>query len=120
MRVLILDDDEQRHAGFRRMLIGVNQTHVYNYDEAVKALQGPRFDIAYLDHDLSDLAALGAPPAGERTGTDVARYIAGMPSDRRPTQVIVHSYNVSGAIRMAFILHDAGVPVQRRPYRGPK
>lgn len=122
MRVLILDDDEQRHAGFRAAMVGVERVHVRNYEEAVKALSGSWFDVAYLDHDLSDRQAVGqflGDPSmfgGEMTGADVARHIAAMDRDARPGCVVIHSWNPDGARRMATILREAGVRAQIAPY----
>lgn len=122
MRVLILDDNEDRHKGFAKALVGCERVHVNNYYEVVSVLAGPRFDVAYLDHDLSDRQAvgqfLGSPElfAGEKTGTDVAEYIAEMPADRRPDRVVIHSWNPSGAQRMADILREVGVSCTLAPY----
>jgi len=109
MKILFLDDDKERHARFQRNRIGQNITAVWSYEEAVKALEETVFDIAYLDHDLSDMAASGYPAKGEKTGTDVAKYIAEMSEDRRPKKIVIHSFNYYGRLRMADILKDAGV-----------
>jgi len=117
LRVLVLDDDATRHMHFRAQLIGHIVTHVMNYDEAVAALASTRFDLAFLDHDLSDMAAAGMPREGERTGTHVAEFIAAMAPESRPIRVAVHSFNPDGARRMVNILANAGVRVSREPFK---
>ena len=111
MKIFFLDDDKERHRRFLKNRIGMDVTTAWSYEEAVRTLSDEVFDVAYLDHDLSDLAASGRPAPGEKTGTDVAEFIANMPEDKRPRSVIIHSFNDYGRKRMAAILRDAGVPV---------
>lgn len=109
-KILFLDDDATRHARFRKTHIGEDVTYVWGYHECVEELEsGTVFDVAQLDHDLSEEAAMGKPPDGEKTGTDVAKYIAAMPEEKRPKLIVIHSFNRYGALRMAHILRDAGV-----------
>jgi hypothetical protein len=54
------------------------------------------------------MATLGLTP-NEKTGQDVAKYIATLPVDKVPKRIIVHSFNPIGAIRMVEILRDAGI-----------
>lgn len=124
MRVLILDDNDERHEVFRERLIGCDRVHVHTFRECVDALREmPRFDVAYLDHDLNDFPAQyqsycgGFYGAGEMTGTDVARYIArGMPREKVPAQIVIHSWNPDGALRMARVLADVGIVAVREPF----
>lgn len=108
MRILFLDDDEERHRRFRSAHIGCDVTFCFTYEACIAALAGPRFDRAHLDHDLSDMAAAGMPAPGELNGQDVARFIAGMPPDARPMEIVVHSFNDDGRRKMGRILVDAG------------
>lgn len=111
MRILILDDEEVRHTGFSKMLPGHDLTHVYSYEESVVALEGAQFDIAYLDHDLGVGCA--------ETGYDVAMFIAGMPEDKRPAKVVIHSHNPIGARRMGQALLGK-TRAMIYPYQAPK
>lgn len=114
MRILFLDDDAERHKRLSRDAIGHDVTHVWSVFGARKALEaGPRFDIAFLDHDLGG-RQLVAP--GEDTGYAVAQTIAAMLEDRRPREVILHSFNPVGTVAMERILRDAGVLVRRAPF----
>lgn len=124
VRVLFLDDDPERQTRFRMNAIGCDLVQVWNYEEAAVALAGDRFDQVFLDHDLSERQAVwpaldgGDEPYGhgERTGLDVAQLVAALPDEKRPSLVIIHSYNPDGARRMHQVLADAGM---RRVYREP-
>lgn len=116
MRVLFLDDDRERHRAFKANAIGHDLVQAWSYEEALAALAGERFDQVFLDHDLSDQAAMGQPRPGERTGLDVAILVATLPDEKRPHLVIIHSYNPDGARRMHRVLADAGM---RNVYREP-
>lgn len=118
MKILFLDDNAERHKRFTMNRIGQNITQVWSYEEACKALTDTVFDVAYLDHDLSDLAAAGTPGEGEKTGTDVAEFIANMAEDKRPKYVVIHSFNDYGRRRMAGILSVAGVSCMIETFRG--
>ncbi len=95
MKVLFLDDDLQRHKIFMPNAIGHQVTQVYGVGDAIEALKGERFDVAYLDHDLG-----GRQMVEERegTGTIVAEFIATMPEASRPKTVVIHSYNPNSAL----------------------
>lgn len=117
-KVLVLDDLETRHEVFRRGLIGANAIHVRSYEECVVALkQYSPFDIVFLDHDLSFDASMGMPKINERTGTDVALYIAMMPKALQPKKAVIHSHNVVGRERMKVILQQAAINTEIMPFR---
>lgn len=115
-KVFFLDDDETRHRRFMRAAIGYDVTQAWEYESAVKALSENVFDVAYLDHDLSIEAAMGELVADEKTGTHVAEFIAGLPPERRPKFVIVHSFNPVGRMRMRSILQSVGVECIIEPF----
>ena len=89
---------------------------VFTTKEAIAMLNGePPFDVVYLDHDLGEIA--DEPPHNELTGRVVAQYIASvLPPDKRPKQVVIHSWNIDGSKRMRDILQDAGLPVCLAPF----
>lgn len=123
MRVLFLDDDEDRHRAFARNANGCDLVAVRTYEEAAAALASDgRFEQVFLDHDLSWAAAMGTPAEGEKTGTDVAALVAELPIEKRPDHVVIHSFNDAGARRMHLILHDAGYRcrVLRSPFNGKR
>lgn len=117
MRILFLDDNLVRHSRFKMNRIGCILVQAFTYEQAIKALdENPQFDEVYLDHDLSDAAAAGKPGPEERTGADVARYIAAMPKEKVPRLVYIHSFNFSGRTRMVQILGDAGIKAIVQPF----
>ena len=58
MRVLFLDDNENRHKAFKRVVVGTGVTHVDWVQDAKAAIKylsdNPKYDIICFDHDLSD------------------------------------------------------------------
>lgn len=117
MKIFFLDDDKERHRRFKMNRIGMDITAVWTYADACVALAETVFDVAYLDHDLSELAAAGKPAKDEKTGTEVAEFIAQLPEDRRPKQVIIHSFNDYGRRRMQTILQRADVRCTISPFK---
>lgn len=108
-KLLILDDEEIRHETFRKILVGRNIFSVYDYDQLVALYsQYDRFDVVYLDHDLSLKQAAGMPN-NEKNGTDAAEFIASLPPECRPARAILHSWNDYGAKRQQHILIEAGI-----------
>lgn len=117
-KVLVLDDLDTRHEVFRRGLIGAKAAHVRSYEECIVALkQFSPFDIVFLDHDLSFEASMGTPKWNEKTGTDVATYIARMPKQLQPKKAVIHSHNLPGRERMRDILTRAGIDAKIMPFR---
>ena len=111
MRILFLDDDGLRHDRFRSMVAPSHSVrYVWTAEEAIEALLTDSFDIACLDHDLGGKQFVPSEGA-EATGYTVAKAIAEM--DRKPAQVIVHSFNAVGAQNMVECLTAAGVNAVR-------
>jgi CheY-like chemotaxis protein len=111
MRVLFLDDKQERHDAFRRNTIGHDVLFVFTASEAIKALEtGPRFDQARLDHDLAEEHYLQfeASEYAPGTGMDVVDHILKMAPEKRPKKVIVHSFNEPRSREMILRLRDAG------------
>jgi len=117
-RVLILDDDPDRHSAFARMIPRARLTHAYTAEQAIRSMKNkPTFDLALLDHDLqksSELASVVNP--GD--GMVVAEFIASNPQ-LSPTRVWIHSWNDSARSKMARILRNAGVPVTIQRFHSP-
>ena len=110
-RVLFLDDEKYRHDGAERFVHSVLEGgpfeihHVWNANDAVKALKKHPFDAIFLDHDLGY--------GGD--GTDVAEWMAKNVTPSVP--VLIHSFNASAAMRMRSILTEAGFNADLRMYR---
>lgn len=106
MKILFLDDNENRHKSFGTKNIGRLINHVYSAAEAIKALSEESFDIVSLDHDLAYEANMTMPDRGDGSGYDVAMFISEMDPDKRPATVIIHSWNPPGCRRMLAALKD--------------
>jgi hypothetical protein len=70
-------------------------------------LDGEFVETASLDHDLAPLHYTETY-FGDGTGLEVAKFIATM--EKPPKEVIVHSWNSVGAMKMLEVLRNAGVP----------
>ena len=117
MRVLILDDDEARHARFAKWFAGYDVHHVYTISEFEKKITGGKFDAVFLDHDLNDYGKNSVVYNGyttvELTGFEAAKTLTFLPQELRPTQVFVHSWNPDGAKMMVDLLESTGFNVIR-------
>jgi len=117
VKVLFLDDNEDRWRDFRARRIGWDLTYVRNHDEALTALDSQRWDEIWLDHDLSEMATLGIYGQQEKTGCQcVAEAIAALPKSLQPGAVFVHSLNPPGAKRIVATLQRAGIPAKQRSW----
>lgn len=77
--------------------------------EAIRALATAPVTITEVscDHDITH-HGMTCPETFE----PVIRYIALMPSDRRPLKVRIHTANAVGARKLKKIIQDAGIPVE--------
>lgn len=116
MKLLILDDDENRHKGFRNKFFEHDRVHVHSAKECIKQLDenGP-WDYVFLDHDLShvhyeawyDMVKRGHTEIKvEGTGMDVAEWLEKNPK-KKPANIIIHSLNKPGADNMMRALPEA-------------
>ncbi|CAB4131551.1 hypothetical protein UFOVP276_12 [uncultured Caudovirales phage] len=114
---LFLDDTKERHDHFANIChsLPVVVHHAWNVAEAIGLLISPPYDMPYdcvwLDHDLEDTDK-------DNTGYIVAKYIgAHMHSDMWPKNIVIHSWNPTGAIDMEAILLIHGYKnVKRVPF----
>lgn len=117
MKILVLDDDDDRHRAFSRKLVKFEVIQARTYQQAIEALKETVFDAAFLDHDLNmygyESTAKKKGKTVELTGGDVVDYIVKMHPSKRPAAIIVHSWNPAGALYMVETLKDAGVSVMR-------
>jgi len=102
MDVLVLDDEAYRHRAFVRGLLNHNVTIVTTASEAIAALKRRQWDAVFLDHDLRGVVENSGPG----TGYEVAEWLAQNP-DHQPPQIVIHSFNPSGAQRMQQALPNA-------------
>jgi len=137
LKMLVLDDDPERHSVFDRSFTKADIDHAWSYWDAIALLSSTRYDVAYLDHDLGDFSSgnelldgIDRPTDDDRedvpgqylrdrefTGTDVACFIAReLTSEFRPARIVVHSWNPDGARRMRAILAAAGIHSVYEPF----
>lgn len=122
-RVLILDDDAERHTWFRswpgQIDVAAEQHHVWTADQAVWALRDPRgWDIVSLDHDLDESHDNYDPEqhAGLRVAQAIADSVPNLPW-AKDCRFIIHSWNPEGARAMYDALAGAGLRVTYAPFR---
>lgn len=117
IRILILDDDQVRHDNFAQRFnkLGVVEpVHCKNIDQFERILtRESKFDVILLDHDLNDFGKnsvlSGCYGDTELTGHDAAVLVTTLPPEKRPTIVIIHSWNSDGAKSMNAVLQQAGI-----------
>lgn len=102
MNLLILDDDKIRHVFFKKNFSEHVITSVYTTEDAIQALQSETFDAVFLDHDLGGHMSVDSF-GQETTGYTVAKWLSENP-DRKPLNIIIHSFNNVGAKNMQNIL----------------
>lgn len=103
MNVLVLDDSLERLKMFRQNLKGHSVTTVETSKDAITQLAQNDFDTLFLDHDLGGQAFV---KSGDGTGFEVAIWLAKNP-DRKPKQIVIHSFNPTGAQNMKNVLPEA-------------
>ena len=115
MRILVVDDMQERHDFFRKAYNGMDDIIVqsYDYDNAILELSSTpdSFDLMFLDHDLSIESAMCDPHnTYEKTGSDIAEYIAREldPAECVGMEIYCHSMNPYGRVNMVNILKKAG------------
>jgi hypothetical protein len=118
-KVLFLDDMEERHLAFLRMIRDIPDIESYqawNAKQAINWLEKEKFYLACLDHDLSDEHYVafqnnnllpGKAVYAEDTGLTVAQFIAlHQDPSLHPDNIITHSWNTDRAKEMDTVLHN--------------
>ena len=106
MRRLVLDDSQERLCVFAATFHGC--CCVTTYEAAVQALKGARFDEVYLYHDLGT----------SKNGCDVAYWMTQyLPLYKRPSVVVVHSWNTAGAAAIRQTLERYNFNVRVEPFK---
>lgn len=101
MKILFLDDDHDRLKAAKRHFLGQELTLVETAKQAIDSIDSmPRFDLIHLDHDLGGIFL----PSDEKSGYHVACHIANLPESKQPDNIIIHSYNPTGAKKMLEVL----------------
>jgi CheY-like chemotaxis protein len=103
MRILVLDDDQERLKSFRSSLIGHVVVTVSTVRDCLCQLQNENWDLVTLDHDLDGQVYV---PSGPGTGYEVAEWLRDNPL-KKPEKIILHTFNQLGAAKMMEILPEA-------------
>lgn len=108
-RVLVLDDSDARLQWFSLKLASCKTLYLCSTaDNCIKTLvQSGPYDYIFLDHDLGVLDQYGKPPASCGSGEQVAKHLAD--SGFLGSNVVIHSWNPTGAANMAKHLKGATV-----------
>jgi len=104
MRILILEDDPNRHVRFRRNLIGAEITIVDQAQDAIELLKTKEWDLLCLDHDLG--GKIHVDSSEPNTGYAVAKWLEENPKFQ-PKEIILHSLNPVGRENMKKCLPNA-------------
>jgi len=107
MKVLFLDDDQNRHNVFRPNAIGCHVDNAFTAQEAIDLLDNnDDYDVVFLDHDLN-WETNNQLNDDEEDGRTVARHLSTIKSYSDKT-IVIHSLNNVGGLIMKGILEDAG------------
>ncbi|MER3428404.1 MAG: hypothetical protein C4334_09935 [Pyrinomonas sp.] len=116
LRILLLDDDVQRHRWFAKMF-GADELDVASDVVTAKELLTQRtYDLIFLDHDLLPEHYESDAPDDERTGYSVALWLAERPHLQSTSKIMVHTRNADGAKRMVEVLRRAGRRAEYVPF----
>lgn len=131
-RILILDDMQERHDGFRLMFKGrAEVVSAYTVAEFASALNTGRFNLICLDHDLEMHPKADIDPnhnpyssgSSYLTGRDAVEILTKRPMEEAPESILVHSWNTYGARLMEEALRDHfgdRVKIVRREFSPPR
>lgn len=102
-RVFVLDDTQDRLDWFRTRMPQMRCAKTS--DQALEILSTEKFDMVFLDHDLSFMDA-GFPERQHGNGKEVARYLA---RTGFAGKIVIHSKNEDGVRSMAKTLPQAEI-----------
>jgi len=112
MKILIVEDNEDRNDCFKEVLERADLAIVGTSYDAIQLLKKNKYDFIFLDHDLGIHPVTKEPtddvmlPSGDGTGYEVAQFIAASKKNQ-DTPTIIHSFNPEGAKQMMAVLPDA-------------
>jgi|ERR1700748_1624072 len=114
MKILIIDDSNERHWGFAKVYANEQITQAYTVESAIKSIDKIDYDLIHLDHDLNDFEQFndGRKPK-EHTGMEVCSYLI---KKGYAGKVIIHSWNTAASLRMKKLFEDAEINVSYEPF----
>lgn len=111
MRIFILEDDAARIHQFREVCYPHVDPDIALSCEQIHKFQPP-YDLILLDHDLGGRQLEDHEDSGEAFVELIKDRVGN-------ANIIIHSYNLAGALRMAHTLREVGASVIRLPF-GPE
>ena len=117
-RVLFVDDLLHRWDHFGEMFRNQKTSHVHfewakDYDQAISAMKGSKWDVVFLDHDLEDPGEWDSK-MGWRDGSAIVDWMREHTPD--VGFVVCHSMNPIGRNRMTMGLERGGYPCRSIPF----
>lgn len=100
MKILFMDDNQQRCDTFAAMVdgSGARADIATTHTAAMEMLSNFKYDAVFLDHDLDGMHY--ADSDLPNTGYQVAKFITGLDYDKRPGEIVIHSWNPAGTAKM--------------------
>lgn len=113
LRVFLLDDDRMRHEWFAKRFQRSDTLDIAETPaQAVELLEAHHYDLIFLDHDLLPEHYHAQTFDDEKTGYAVATWLASHPERQPAANILVHTRNADGAMRMVDKLRRAGRPAE--------
>lgn len=104
MKILILEDREDRCIQFREAFSGIDICFTDEAHVAIDRLQTEKWDVLFLDHDLGGQVRVSV--TGKNTGSEVARFLEAN-LEYKPSFIVIHSLNTIASRYMKMALRDA-------------
>ena len=116
IRIFLLEDDERRCDWFTKRFKGDHLDIVCDVAEAKDLLRTRSYDSIFLDHDLRPEHYGATATDDEHTGFAIAHFLASHPQLQRAANIMVHSFNSEGAMRMVEELRGSGREAEYVPF----
>lgn len=116
MKILFLDDDQERHKALTKQLCGKPADRAYTAREAIAMLDANEYNLVMLDYDLGGPESENTMNEEAEDGRMVARWIADNYERFRDTSFVVHSLNADGRKEMVSIIRHNGLYVRSIPF----
>jgi CheY-like chemotaxis protein len=117
LRVFLLDDDVLRHEWFAKQFAGDRLDVAADPARSIELLSANQYDLIFLDHDLLPEHYYAEGFDDERSGYAVARWLSERPDRCAVAQIIAHTRNADGALRMVELLRRVGLQAEHVPFQ---
>jgi CheY-like chemotaxis protein len=117
LRVFLLDDDVLRHEWFAKQFAGDHLDVAADPARSIELLSSNQYDLIFLDHDLLPEHYYAEERDDERSGYAVALWLSERPDRCAVAQIIAHTRNADGALRMVELLRRVGLQAEHVPFQ---